>query len=129
MADILLIGETRARMDAYALALDSAGHEVELCETAHAARDRLFGDRTDLVVIDVTSPDGGSGLLCGQAHAAWPDTPILALAPFRDFSQTKLGQMGLWTPTEVLVHPVGPEQLVQKVESMRGEPSGTKRFA
>lgn len=113
MANILLIGETRARMDSYALTLSAVGHEVELCRTDHAARERLFGPVVDLVIVDVTTPDSAMGLFCGQASAAWPDVRVLALAPFRDFSHTKLDQMGLWQPTEVLVHPVCDRRLVE----------------
>lgn len=118
MAEILLIGDNQARIDAYALAISALGHEVDICRSAHAARDRFSGSQPDLVVVDVTSPDGGSGILCGQALAAWPRVQILALAPFRDFSRTKLEQMGLWRPTAMLVHPVGPDRLVRQVVAM-----------
>ena len=113
MADILLIGDRQARMDSYALTLSAVGHEVELCRTDHAARDRLFGPAVDLVVVDITTPDSALGLFCGQASAAWPGVKVLALAPFRDFSHTKLDQMGLWEPTDVLVHPVTDYRLVE----------------
>lgn len=112
MASIILIGDVQVRMDGYALALEGIGHHVELCRTPHAARNRLGEPRADLVVIDVTSPDGGMGLLCGQVGAAWPGVTTLALVPYHDFSQTKLKQMGLWAPTEVLVHPVPDIHLV-----------------
>lgn len=118
MTLILLIGETHVRMDTYALALNATGHQVELCRSAYAARDRLFGIEPEMVIVDVTSPDGGLGLLCVQARAAWPRARILALTPYSDFSQTKLVQMGLWTPTEMLVHPVSAEQLVLRIVTM-----------
>ena len=132
MADILLIGDTQARMEAYALALSALGHSVELCVTAHAARDRLAGPAVELVVVDIDKPDGGMGLLCGQACAAWPAVKLIALAPFRDFSQTKLVQMGLWEPTEVMVHPISDARLVDTISHVlasQKSPKATRQQA
>ncbi|MFK7941704.1 MAG: hypothetical protein AB8B85_02140 [Paracoccaceae bacterium] len=118
MAEILLIGDTQVRMDSYALTLSAIGHDVELCGTLYAARDRLSGPAVDLAIVDVTSPDGGLGLLCGQIVAAWAKVRTLALTPYHDFSHTKLEQMGLWKPTNALVHPVSDVRLVQSVTQL-----------
>ena len=121
MAQILIIGEAVARADALALALSEKGHEVEiLCDPAQA-RARLGNDPADIAIIEVSSTDGGPGMLVGQTKAAWPECRIIALTASRDVETSKLVEMGLWDPELTLAAPVDPAQLVRAVARLLGD--------
>ena len=70
MTGMLIVGSEPARIDGYALALAAQGHEVGVCHGQASARARLSGEAPRAVVVDVVSPDGGDGLLVGQARTA-----------------------------------------------------------
>lgn len=112
MASILIVAEDPRVLHAQTGWLDRAGHAVELAPDVFRARDRLSGERCDVVVIDVRSPDGGMGLLIEQARAAWPGCAVVAQVERPDVKRTKVHEMGLWTPDVMLVHPVTERRLL-----------------
>ena len=118
MADIVFIGANLARADAYGLALSEAGHEVEVFSDPTSARHRLGDKPADLAVIEVSSADGGPGLLVGQTRAAWPDCRIIALTSLRDADTSNLREMGLWKPDLSLPESVPPAQVVRHVAAL-----------
>ena len=124
MTEVLLIGDTQTRLDSYALSLSATGFSVEICLSQHAARSRLELPAVQIAILDVVSIDGGWGLLCEQIHSAWPHVKVIALSPTADFSQTKLVEMGLWAPDQLLVHPVSNELLVTTVLAALGSDTG-----
>ena len=122
MADVVFIGANLARADAYGLALSEAGHEVEVFSDPVTARQRLGGEAADLAVIEVTSADGGPGLLVGQTRAAWPECRILALTALHEAETSKLSEMGLWNPDLSLPVGVPPTRIVQHAAALLGQP-------
>jgi CheY-like chemotaxis protein len=132
MAKVLIVSETPARPDALALELVGLGFEVEAFGTAAKARDRLNGPAPDAVVVEVSCPNSGMGMLVGQARAAWPGTIIVALTTFGDAQDSMLDQMGLWHPDLTLPSRTGAVRLArqlthvlknQNVLEESGEPS------
>lgn len=118
MFRILIVGDDAPLVHSYARSLDDAGHRVELAPDVLRARDRLSGEPCEVVVIDVGSPDGGLGLLIEQARAAWPGCAVVALVRRTDIDRSKVHQMGLWTPDEMLVLPVSGGEVVRTVERL-----------
>lgn len=118
MAQILIVSETPARPDALALELAGFGFDVEPIRTASNARDRLSRPAPDAVVVEVSSPNSGTGMLIGQARAAWPDTVIVALTSFGDGQDSALDRMGLWKPDLTLPSRIGGVRLARQLDKV-----------
>ncbi len=115
MTHILVVSEAPGQADAFALVLAEKGFDVEATRSTDVARERLGETAPDIVVIDVASPDSSTGMLVGQARAAWPDVMIVALTSFNNTRHSALSKMGLWAPDVTLSHPVSPERLTQRI--------------
>ena len=118
MTEILIIGDERSLTNAYALALYRDGRQVETADGVFRARDRLAGPPVDLAIIDLPSADCSAGFLIEQARAAWPGCLVMVLVPMSGTKNSKLQQMGLFTPDAVLTHPVSPAHLVRSATSL-----------
>lgn len=120
MVTIVLFDESAARSDAFGLALNAAGYEVEVMSDLIQARSRLEEAPAGLMIVGVSSTDGGPGHLVGQCRAAWPDCRIIALMARANAETSILSQMGLWQPDMTLTRPVSPDRLVRAATSLLG---------
>lgn len=122
MVSIVLFDESPSRSDAFGLALSAAGHDVEVMIDLVAARSRLEGAPADLMIVSVSSTDGGPGHLVGQCRAAWPDCRTIALMARADGDRSMLSRMGLWEPHHTVTRPISPDRLVRTVAALIAHP-------
>ena len=79
MPELFLLEDDAALADGLVYALTRAGFAVTTAPTLAAARTVLAATRFDVLVLDVTLPDGSSFDLCSALRAAGNATPILFL--------------------------------------------------
>lgn len=79
MPTLFLLEDDDALADGLTYALQREGYAVTAANTVAAARACLAGRRFDLLVLDVTLPDGTGYALCQALRAAGDGTPLLFL--------------------------------------------------
>jgi two-component system KDP operon response regulator KdpE len=80
---ILVAAALPADVGAVASALGNAGHEVVTAYRAETALARLADERPDLLLLDLTLPDGEGVAIVARARAR-TDAPIIVMADLRD---------------------------------------------
>lgn len=80
MNRLLLLEDDRSLVDGLTYSLQKNGWEVEVARTVREALDRLgTPDRFDLLILDVTLPDGTGFSVCEQVRGRGSPVPILFL--------------------------------------------------
>lgn len=80
---ILIAAALPADVGAIASALGNAGHEVVTAYRAETALARLADERPDLLLLDLTLPDGEGVAIVARVRAR-TDAPIIVIADLRD---------------------------------------------
>lgn len=114
MATILIVGEdqsTRFWTDE----LTAAGHAVEAYGGSLDFQERFAGEAVDIFIVDIAHADWGEAMLIPQARAAWPACRTIAVASSYAFRSSAVYQMGLWSPDQLLLKPVGAKVLCATV--------------
>lgn len=80
MQKLLFLEDDISLVDGLVYSLEKNGFELEVTRTVKEAEKALFsGDGFDLLLFDVTLPDGSGFLLCEKLRAAGDGTPIIFL--------------------------------------------------
>lgn len=77
---VLVVDDHPEVLDLVARALARDGHDVDAVTTTRDARLRVTQGNTDLIVLDVTLPDGSGVELCRSLRGEGSRTPILFLS-------------------------------------------------
>jgi two-component system KDP operon response regulator KdpE len=80
---VLVAAPSPVDVGAIASALGAAGHEVVTAYRAETALARLADERPDLLLLDLTLPDGDGVSLVARSHAR-TDAPIIVMADLRN---------------------------------------------
>jgi len=114
MATTLIVGESRIATG-WAMALEGDGHVVETNADSFGFQERFAGEAVDVFIVDITCPDGGEAMLIPQARAIWPGCRTIAITPNYAFRSSAVYKMGLWSPDQLLIKPVGTRVLCATV--------------
>lgn len=79
MARILLIDDDGPLLDMLSLALEDAGHEVDIADDGQAGLDRFGQWRPEIVVSDINMPRLDGFSLCRQLRGAGETVPLILL--------------------------------------------------
>lgn len=117
MASILIVGRDHVTSE-WVLALQCAGHSVELCDDALAFQDRFHGAPADVLIVEITKADHGEAMLMVQARSVWPECRVVAVPQDRSYRCSAVQRMGLWTPDLTLMQPLAGTQLAASVRQI-----------
>lgn len=79
MSRILLLEDDISLIDGLKYALERDGFGVDVARTLKQAKEKLSGKPYDLLLLDVTLPDGTGFELCGQVRSSGSRVPIIFL--------------------------------------------------
>ena len=80
MSRLLLLEDDMSLIDGLRYSLERNGFELEVARTVREARSCLKGGHSfDLVLLDVTLPDGTGFMICEEVRSAGDTTPIIFL--------------------------------------------------
>ena len=80
MSRLLLLEDDVSLIDGLRYSLERNGFELEMARTVREARSCLKGGHSfDLVLLDVTLPDGTGFMICEEVRSAGDTTPIIFL--------------------------------------------------
>src|SRR5215471_10472357 len=116
---VLIVDDQRVVLRVYGLALESAGYQVRVADSADAALESVRVDPPDAVVVDLTMPYiNGMGLLYRLRELA-PKIPvamITGMANVADETRQELDALGI----PLHFKPLAPAQIAGIVESLIG---------
>jgi DNA-binding NtrC family response regulator len=120
---VLIVDDQRVVLRVYGLALESAGFQVRVADSADAALESLREDKPDAVVVDLTMPYiNGMGLLYRLREIA-PTVPvamITGMTNVTDETRQELDSLGI----PLHFKPLAPAQIANVVESLIGTSRG-----
>lgn len=80
MSRLLLLEDDVSLIDGLKYSLEKNGFELDIARTVSEARLHLRGNRPyDLILLDVTLPDGTGFMICDEVRSAGNDIPIIFL--------------------------------------------------
>jgi DNA-binding NtrC family response regulator len=116
---VLIVDDQRVVLRVYGLALEGAGYQVRVADSADAALESVRDDKPDAVVVDLTMPYiNGMGLLYRLRDIA-PTIPvamITGMTNVTDETRQELDSLGI----PLHFKPLGPAQIANIVESLIG---------
>ena len=80
MSRLLLLEDDVSLIDGLKYSLEKNGFELDVVRTVREARLQLHSKHSyDLILLDVTLPDGTGFMICDEVRRAGDDTPIIFL--------------------------------------------------
>jgi len=120
---VLIVDDQRVVLRVYGLALEGAGYQVRVADSADAALESVHDDTPDAVVVDLTMPYiNGMGLLYRLREIA-PRVPvamITGMTSVADETRQELDSLGL----PLHFKPLAPAQIADIVKSLIDAPRG-----
>ncbi len=121
MAKILLVDDDDELLSVVSESLTKDGHKIELCYSKAEATEMLADNQFDLLVFDVTLPDGSGFDLCKDYRAKGGITPILMLTGKSDERDKELGlDLGA---DDYLTKPFGLRELAARIRALLRRPA------
>ncbi len=121
MAKILLVDDDDELLSVVSESLTKDGHKIELCYSKTEANEMLGDNQFDLLVFDVTLPDGSGFDLCKEYRARGGITPILMLTGKSDERDKELGlDLGA---DDYLTKPFGLRELAARMRALLRRPA------
>jgi DNA-binding NtrC family response regulator len=120
---VLIVDDQRVVLRVYALALESAGYQVRVADSADAALESVRLDKPDAVVVDLTMPYiNGMGLLYRLREVA-PQIPVAMITGMANVGEETRGELdALGIPLHF--KPLAPAQIADVVKSLVGTSRG-----
>jgi DNA-binding NtrC family response regulator len=116
---VLIVDDQRVILRVYGLALENAGYQVRVADSADAALESVRVDKPDAVMVDLTMPYiNGMGLLYRLREIA-PQIPvamITGMANVGDETRQELDALGI----PLYSKPLAPPQIADIVASLIG---------
>lgn len=120
---VLIVDDQRVVLRVYGLALESAGYQVRVADSADAALESVRDEKPDAVVVDLTMPYiNGMGLLYRLREIA-PNLPVAMITGMTnvgDETRQELDSLGI----PLHFKPLAPAQISNIVESLIGASRG-----
>ena len=116
---VLIVDDQRVVLRVYALALESAGYQVRVADSADAALESVRADKPDAVIVDLTMPYiNGMGLLYRLRDIA-PQVPVAMITGMSNVGQETRDELNaLGIPLHF--KPLAPAQIADLVKSLVG---------
>jgi len=116
MAKILLVDDDDQLLSVLSASLKKDGYMVELCYSKSEAHEYIAASSYDLMVFDVSLPDGNGFDLCREYRAGGGTTPILMLTGKSDERDKELGlDLGA---DDYLTKPFGFKELAARLRAL-----------
>ena len=121
MAKILLVDDDDELLAVVSESLSKEGHKIELCYSKSEATEMLCENSFDLLVFDVTLPDGSGFDLCKEYRTRGGTTPVLMLTGKSDERDKELGlDLGA---DDYLTKPFGLRELAARMRALLRRPA------
>jgi CheY-like chemotaxis protein len=121
MSRVCLIDDDILVRDALALGLQDAGYEVATAPGAAAGLDLIARQPVDAIVTDINMPGTGGAQLIAEAHARWPDLPIVAISGANVIQGRDLEQVARELGADAaLAKPFRARQLAEVLDRLLG---------
>ena len=120
---VLIVDDQRVVLRVYGLALEGAGYQVRVADSADAALESVHDDTPDAVVVDLTMPYiNGMGLLYRLREIAprLPVAMITGMTNVGDETRQELESLGI----PLHFKPLAPAQIADVVKSLIDAPRG-----
>ncbi len=127
-AKILLIDDDPDFKEAVTRILQSAYYEVVTAANVTEGREKILGEKPDLILLDIMMDSLFDGFsLCHavkteKAFAAVKDTPIIHVSAVKEKTGARFqfqgGDEGLKCPDDYLDKPVKAEELISRIEAL-----------
>jgi DNA-binding response OmpR family regulator len=116
-AHVLVVEDNDLVASAMRLLMESGGHRVSMARTAAEARAVALADEVDLMLLDLTLPDGdGLHLLAELAEAGRsPRTTVLLTGHEEDATRRRALSAGC---SDVWIKPVPARELLERVRRL-----------
>ena len=116
---VLIVDDQRVVLRVYALALESAGYQVRVADSADAALESVRANKPDAVIVDLTMPYiNGMGLLYRLRDVA-PQVPVAMITGMSNVGQETRDELNaLGIPLHF--KPLAPAQIADVVKSLVG---------
>jgi DNA-binding NtrC family response regulator len=116
---VLIVDDQRVVLRVYALALESAGYQVRVADSADAALESVRANKPDAVIVDLTMPYiNGMGLLYRLRDVA-PQVPVAMITGMSNVGQETRDELNaLGIPLHF--KPLAPAQIADLVKSLVG---------
>ena len=116
---VLIVDDQRVVLRVYALALESAGYQVRVADSADAALESVRANKPDAVIVDLTMPYiNGMGLLYRLRDVA-PQVPVAMITGMSNVGQETRDELNaLGIPLHF--KPLAPVQIADLVKSLVG---------
>ena len=116
---VLIVDDQRVVLRVYALALESAGYQVRVTDSADAALESVRANKPDAVIVDLTMPYiNGMGLLYRLRDVA-PQVPVAMITGMSNVGQETRDELNaLGIPLHF--KPLAPAQIADLVKSLVG---------
>lgn len=121
MGKILLVDDDDELLAVISESLIKDGHKTELCYSKAEALEMLAGNAFDLLVFDVTLPDGSGFDLCQQYRTSGGTTPILMLTGKSDERDKEFGLDS--GADDYLTKPFGLRELGARIRALLRRPA------
>lgn len=118
-ADVLLVEDNALAADALRLLLESTGHHVRVATTVQEAVQACADRRPDLMLLDLTLPDGNGLDALGEASAAGT-APRVTVALTGHDERAVLERCRSAGCRAVLVKPIQPRVLLKQIGEWLG---------
>jgi DNA-binding NtrC family response regulator len=116
---VLIVDDQRVVLRVYALALEGAGYQVRVADSADAALESVRVDKPDAVMVDLTMPYiNGMGLLYRLQEMA-PQIPVAMITGMSNVAEEtrqELDALGI----SLHFKPLAPGQIADIVKSLVG---------
>jgi len=126
---ILVMDDDFILLELLGKTLEKAGYEVRTAESRPAAEEALLGFKPDLAIMDliVDEPDSGF-IVAHEIKQLYPGTPMLLLTAAQGATglqfEAQNPEAKSWVVVDkVLDKPVRPEQLLEEIRKLLGEPA------
>lgn len=127
-AKILVIDDDPDFRDAVTPILHSASYEVVTAANPKEAKDKIFSEKPDLILLDIMMDSLFDGFsLCNNIKTSkeyknFKDTPIIFVSAVKEKTgsrfQFKPEEQGLAGPDDYIDKPIKPDDLISRIERL-----------
>jgi CheY-like chemotaxis protein len=117
---VLVVDDNAELLDALALVLKSAGHDVEIASSAALALSAQRTRPAEVVITDIFMPDTDGLEAVAAFRAGWPGLKIVAMSGGGRLAQGSYLETARVVGADALLHkPFAPERLLAMLDSFR----------